>query len=104
MVDESNLRPDLSMDELAESLARNAGTRGPRPCRRCGTSWIPKDWNFYDLCDACFALFDSQRMAGRLFGCPLFPGLKIDEPLRDAEGKVVYFEIVDAWMAWEKGE
>jgi hypothetical protein len=48
-------------------LARNAHDfKGPRPCLRCGTAWTPSVWNFYELCETCFAEFDAQKMAGRL--------------------------------------
>lgn len=56
--------PNLSLRELGENIVRGL-TKEPRPCRRCGEVWIPGDWNFYDLCNYCFILFNTQKMNGR---------------------------------------
>jgi hypothetical protein len=60
----------------------------PQPlcCRRCGASFTPasQQFIFYTLCDACFALFDEQKMAGRI---------------ASLEGEAVhYYEDADAWI------
>ena len=34
-------------------------------CKCCGALYIRGDWNFYNLCDPCFNVFDTQKMRGR---------------------------------------
>ena len=57
-----------SYPDALEDIPRTFGPKDPRPCRKCGEMWTPGDWNFYDLCDKCFAAFNSQKMAGRMSG------------------------------------
>ena len=57
-----------SLREMAANIARtfaSAENPPPRPCRRCQKEWKPKGWNFYDLCEDCFVLFNTQKMRGR---------------------------------------
>ena len=75
----------ITITELAESMKRNDGPPVPRPCRACKKEWTPGVWNFYDLCDECFAEFDSQKMRGR------FSSLGGGEQL-------AYFESADEWI------
>lgn len=37
-------------------------------CRQCGEVFIPAkgQWIFYNLCDACFDVFDYQKMVERM--------------------------------------
>ena len=78
------LPPKLEMEQVIQDIARNDGDRTSRPCRCCGTMWKPGEWNFYGLCDVCFAKFDSQKMAGRA---------------AEFDGKSSpYFESADEWI------
>lgn len=67
----------FTVGELMQNLSCNANDGHPREqraCRRCQQLWTPGDWNFYNLCNTCFALFDQQKMAGRM--AMLFGGNK----------------------------
>jgi hypothetical protein len=46
-------------------LNRSNDARKTRTCIRCRTQFERGEWCFYDLCDTCFDLFDSQKMKGR---------------------------------------
>jgi hypothetical protein len=37
-------------------------------CKNCGQWFTPKptQWIFHELCDPCFAVFDRQKMLGRI--------------------------------------
>lgn len=59
-------------DKLIERIQKFFIGRGPRDCKCCGQSWEPLSWNFYDLCESCFEIFDKQKMKHRLTGEPGF--------------------------------
>lgn len=87
------LSPDgFTTTEMAANMSRHFGHRDPRPCRRCQKEWTPGDWNFYDLCDACFTEFNIQKMNGRYISLGI---MKQEEFGRDVSN---CFESCDEWM------
>lgn len=83
--------PEMPINELVQNIFRNFEEQRskPRPCRRCGVLWTPGTWNFHDLCDPCFVLFDTQKMKGRFSSLPGIPS---------SDEKKEYFESVDKWL------
>ena len=44
-------------DKRAKHCGPQSWNRTERECRRCRATYVPGGWDFYRLCDPCFALF-----------------------------------------------
>ena len=67
-------------------------------CVACATHYTPAEgqWIFYDLCDACFEVFELQKMKGRLW----FLGDRTTpEPIHGKD----YFESCREWLSHRSG-
>jgi hypothetical protein len=78
-------RVRLEVEKAKKNFSAN-----PKPfkCRKCGQIFQPApfQWIYYDLCDECFKIFDTQKMLGRR------------ATLNKKEGYVHHFEDVNEWL------
>lgn len=83
------------MGEVQNALDSFAEKDRSFDCRRCGAHYVPDrgQWIFYQLCDACFARFDSQKMEGRFITMGMAPG----------DGRKRYEAVAD-WIAAETAD
>ena len=87
------IRDPWGGDERVKLEVKNAERRySAHPeafnCRKCGKLFQPKPYQYiyYDLCDDCFKVFDTQKMLGR------------EATLSKKSGYVHHFEDVYEWI------